>query len=59
MDETELTCVGVNPEMGTRLVVIDFLSTPSIKQTERKTSSGPPSTAWRLALAKEIKETLT
>ena len=51
MDETELICVGVNPE--TRLVVIDFLSTPSIKETNGD------STSWPLTLAKEIKETLT
>ena len=63
MDETELICVGVIPEISTRLVVIDFLSTSPIKETERKTSIGllpnGDTTAWRFTLVKEIKETFT
>ena len=63
MDEIELLCTGWVPNLVKRMVVIDFLSTPSIKETERETSSGPlsngDSTSWRFTLAKEINEALS
>jgi hypothetical protein len=62
MDETELICVGVIPEHGDHLVVIDFLPTPPNKKLRRTASSGSFSrgdaTAWQFTLAKEINETL-
>jgi hypothetical protein len=63
MDETELICVCVFPDSGDRIIVIDFLSNPSIKETERKTPSRPLSnghrTSWSFTVAKEIHKTLT
>jgi hypothetical protein len=35
MDETELICVCVLPDYNDRIVVIDFLSNPLTKETER------------------------
>ena len=75
MDETALICVGEIPYIDTRvsitnhqspaydrMVVIDFLA-PAMKETKRKTSSGPlsngDSTSGRFTLAKQIYETLS
>ena len=58
MDET-----GIIPGNGWVRMVIDFLSTTSIKETERETSSGPlsndDSTSGRFTLTKEINEALS
>jgi hypothetical protein len=60
MDEIELIFTD---HTGERIVVIDFLSNPSIKETERKTPIRPLSNgdeiSWRFTLVKQINEVLT
>ena len=49
VDETELICSGVIPGIGTRLVVIDFLSTQMPLSNE---------ISWRVTLARDINKIL-
>ena len=60
MDDIELICTDYT---GERIAVIDFLSNPPIKETERKTPRRPLSnghrTSWSFTVAKEIHKTLT